>query len=77
MAVGRRERTERPVAGDACARDEQTCSRTVFENNTNDVAGFFGPPCGILFLRLRDPLAGGSPAAAAPFPVFPAGGGGA
>jgi len=45
-----------------------TRSRTVLEKSTNDVAGFFGPPCGILFRRLR-PLAVGSPAAALPLPV--------
>jgi len=50
-----------------------TCSRTVFEKSTNDVAGFFGPPCGILFLLLR-PLVAGSPAAALPLPAATGGG---
>ena len=30
-----------------------TCSRTVLENSTNEVAGFFGPPWGILLRRFR------------------------
>ena len=43
-----------------------TCSRTVLENSTNEVAGFFGPPWGILLRRFRPFVAGSAPAAALP-----------